>query len=378
MTETQKKNIPNLKVGIVHYWLVTMRGGEKMLEALLELFPQADIYTHVYNPDAVSPLINSHKVYTSSINSLPFARKLYQNYMPLMPRALLEFNLQSYDLIISSEAGPAKGVVPNPDAYHICYCHSPMRYLWDMYHEYFRKSRGITRFFMKNLMPSLRLWDISSANLVDRFITNSHYVARRIKRYYRRDAEVVFGPGDIEKFLPVPRKPEDFYLFFGQLAGYKRADIAISACIESGRKLVVAGGGAKKKEIKKYEKSGLIRFTGRLSDPEVQDYFSRARALLFPGIEDLGLIPIEANAAGCPVIAYRKGGVLDTVKENVTGLFFDEQTPEALIQAIDRFEAAEAQFQDREPYTQQVRQFSKEAFIERIRRIVEQGRVKEQ
>jgi glycosyltransferase involved in cell wall biosynthesis len=364
----------DMKVAIVHYWLVNQRGGEKMLEALLELFPQADIYTHVYDRAAMSPLINSHNVYTSYIQKLPFAKKLYQKYMPLMPNALSSFNLQDYDLVISSESGPAKGVVPNPDAYHICYCHSPMRYLWDMYHEYFRKSGGITRFFMKRLIPSLRLWDVMSANLVDRFITNSSYVAKRIKRYYNRDAAVVFGPAPIERFLPIERKPQDFYLFFGQLVGYKRADIAIDACIASGRKLVVAGSGAKKKDLRRWAHSGLVAFTGRLTDDEVADYYSRARALIFPGIEDLGLVPIEANAAGCPVIAFRKGGVLDTIQENVTGIFFDQQTPESLVQALDRFEAMEKQFADRRQFTDQVKQFSKTEFMKRVRQIIEEHR----
>ena len=359
-----------MKVAVVHYWLINMRGGEKVLEALLELFPEADIYTHVYDPAGISASINSHRIYTSSINKLPFARRLYQKYMPLMPNALKEFNLQEYDLVISSESGPAKGVVPRPEAYHICYCHSPMRYIWDMYHDYFQKSGFPVRFFMKRLVPSLRVWDVYSANLVDRFIANSSYVAKRIKRYYNRDAEVVFPPVDIEPFLSVPRKPEDFYLFFGQIVSYKRLDIALEACINSGRKLVVAGAGARKKDIRRYEKSGLVTFTGRLKADEIRDYFSRARALLFPGIEDLGLIPIEANAAGCPVIAFRRGGVLDTVKETVTGIFFDEQTPASLTAALDKFEALENNFTGRRQFTDQVKQFSREEFIRRIRRII--------
>jgi glycosyltransferase involved in cell wall biosynthesis len=361
-----------MKVAIVHYWLINMRGGEKMLEALLEMFPDADIYTHVYNPNAVSALIRSHRVFTSGINHLPFAKKFYQLYMPLMPRALIDFNLLRYDLVISSESGPAKGVVPNPNAYHICYCHSPMRYVWDMYHEYFRNSKPAVRFFMKRLVPSLRIWDISSANLVDRFITNSHYVARRIKRVYNRDAEVVYGPTSIEKFLGRERKPADYYLFFGQVTDYKRADIAIEACVKSGRKLIVAGGGARKKDIKQYEKSGLVCFAGRVSDEEAAVLFAGARALLYPGIEDLGLIPVEANAAGCPVIAFREGGVLDTIKENVTGLFFDEQTPESLIEAMDRFEENEALFSDRDRFSAHVEQFSTAAFIERVRKIIDE------
>jgi glycosyltransferase involved in cell wall biosynthesis len=313
LREEKESQIKIKKIAVVHYWLINMRGGEKMLEALLEMFPDADIYTHVYNPKAVSALINSHRVFTSRINRLPFAKKLYQFYMPLMPNALIDFNLQQYDLIISSEAGPAKGVVANPNAYHVCYCHSPMRYLWDMYHEYFRKSRPIVRFFMKRLIPGLRLWDIASANLVDRFITNSQYVAKRIRRIYKREAEVVYGPAPIERFLGAERKPSDYYLFFGQITGYKRADIAIEACVKLGKKLIVAGAGAKKKDIKKYAKNGLVRFLGRVSDEEAADLFAGARALLYPGIEDLGLVPIEAQAAGCPVIAYRDGGAVETV-----------------------------------------------------------------
>jgi len=361
-----------MKVAIVHYWLVNMRGGEKVIEALLEMFPSADIYTHVYNPKAVSGLIKNRRVITSRINRLPFAKKLYQLYMPLMPNALMDFNLQQYDLVISSEAGPAKGVVPNPNAWHICYCHSPMRYLWDMYHEYFRRTNPLVRFFMKRLIPSLRLWDISSANLVDHFAANSDYVAKRIARYYNRKAAVIYPPVDVENFLSVERGPKDSYLFFGQLAGYKRADIAVEACVRSGRKLIVAGAGAKKKDIKKNKKSGLIRYIGRITDAEARELYASARALLFPGIEDFGIIPIEAQAAGCPVIAFREGGAVETVKENVTGVFFDEQTPESLIKAMDRFEQIEVTFRERRLFNNHVQQFSKAAFIERMRGVLEE------
>jgi glycosyltransferase involved in cell wall biosynthesis len=359
-----------MKVAIIHYWLVNMRGGEKVIEALLEMFPEADIYTHVYNPKAVSALIKGHHVYTSRINNLPFAKKLYQMYMPLMPNALMDFNLQDYDLVISSEAGPAKGVVPNPNAYHICYCHSPMRYLWDMYHEYFRKSRPIVRFFMKRLIPNLRLWDVISANLVDLFIANSAYVAKRIRRYYNREATVIFPPVNIENFLAIERTPKDYYLFFGQLTGYKRADIAIEACIASGRKLVVAGSGAKRADVKKYQKTGLVTFKGRISDEEAAPLFAGAKALLYPGIEDFGIVPVEAQAAGCPVIAYRDGGALETVKENITGLFFNEQTPKSLIAAMDNFERNEVTFNRRELFKDHVQQFSTMAFREQIQKVL--------
>lgn len=359
-----------MKVAIVHYWLVTMRGGEKVLEELCKLFPQADIFTNVYDESKISDTIKSHKIYTTKINKWPMAKKLYQKYMPFMPKALMDLDLTGYDLVISSESGPAKGVVPSPNAFHLCYCHTPMRYLWDMYHEYFRKSNPIVKFFMKNMIPSLRLWDVMSSNLVDCFVANSHYVQARIKRYYNRDAKVIFPPCDIEKYVNNQRNPKDFYLFFGQLVGYKRADLAIEACIKSGRKLVVIGDG-KSKEAQKYANTGLITFTGRVSDEEVAKYLSEAKALIFPGIEDFGIIPVEANAAGCPVLAYKEGGAIDSIKENETGLFFEEQTAESIIECMNKFEQLESSFTNREVFTNHVKQFSKEEFINQISKTIE-------
>ncbi|MCI5666081.1 MAG: glycosyltransferase [Spirochaetia bacterium] len=359
-----------MKVAIVHYWLVTMRGGEKVLEELCKMYPQADIYTNVYNPDKISDEIKKHKIYTTRVNRFPMAKRFYQKYMPFMPNALMDLDLTSYDLIISSESGPAKGVCPSPNAYHVCYCHTPMRYLWDMYHEYFRKSNPIVKFFMKKMIPGLRQWDVMSSNLVDHFVANSHYVAARIQRYYNRKATVVYPPCDIENYLENPRSPEDFYLFFGQLVGYKRADLAIEACIKSGRKLVVIGDG-KSKDAKQFEKTGLVKFTGRVSDKEVADYLSKAKALLFPGIEDFGIIPVEANAAGCPVLAYKDGGAMDSIQENVTGLFFEEQTADSLIKCMDNFEKIENQFADRKVFEKHVKQFSLEEFQNKMKKVLE-------
>jgi glycosyltransferase involved in cell wall biosynthesis len=347
-----------------------MRGGEKALEALLEMFPDADIYTHVYDKKSVSPAINRHKICTSSINRLPFASKLYKIYMPLMPRALLEFDLLEYDLVISSEAGPAKGVVAAPDAFHVCYCHSPMRYIWELYHEYFGGAAFFTRVFMKLLVPSLRVWDICSSNLVDRFITNSAYTAKRIKRYYNRDADIVYGPAAIEKYTGIERNVKDFYLVLGQITENKRVDIAVDACLALNKKLIVAGGGGSRVLRKRCAGGQGITFTGRVSDEEAALLLSQAKALLFPGIEDMGLVPVEAAAAGCPVIAYRKGGSLDTVKENVTGIFFDEQTAASLSGAILRFETVAADFTRRENFTVHALQFSTAAFKERVQKIL--------
>jgi glycosyltransferase involved in cell wall biosynthesis len=247
-----------------------------------------------------------------------------------------------------------------------------MRYLWDMYHEYFQNANPLTRFFMKRLVPRLRLWDAVSANQVDFFIANSGYVAKRIRRCYNREAAVIYPPVDIDKFLSVERRSGDFYLFFGQITGYKRADIAIEACVASGRRLVVAGAGKKRGKWRKYEKTGLVTFKGRVPDEDIQELYASARALLFPGIEDFGIIPVEAQAAGCPVIAFRDGGALDTVKENVTGIFFDRQTPESLIAAMDYFERNEVQFSARQGFNSHVHQFSKAAFIERIQKVLDE------
>ena len=360
-----------MKVAIVHYWLVTMRGGEKVLEELCRMFPDADIYTNVYVPQKISETIRSHKIYTTKINSWPLASKMYQKYMPFMPKALMELDLTGYDLVISSESGPAKGVCPAPGAFHVCYCHTPMRYLWDMYHEYFAKANPIVKAFMKKMIPGLRQWDVMSSNLVDHFVANSSFVAARIRRYYNRQADVVFPPCNIEKYIENPREPKDFYLFFGQLVGYKRADLAIEACIQSGRKIVVIGDG-KSKQAKKYTRSGLVTFTGRVSDQEVAKYLSQAKALLFPGIEDFGIIPVEANAAGCPVLAYHKGGACDSILENKTGLFFEEQTTQSLIACMDEFEKREKEFTDRAVYKAHVQKFSTQEFVKKMQKIVDE------
>lgn len=360
-----------MKVAIVHYWLVTMRGGEKVLEELCKLYPKADIYTNVYNPNKISDVIKSHKIYTTKINKYPFAKKMYQMYMPFMPNALMQLDLTDYDLIISSESGPAKSVCPSPNAFHLCYCHTPMRYIWDMYYEYSKNSGFFIRFFMKKIAPKLRIWDITSANLVDRFAANSTFVAARIQRYYNRKADVIFPPCNIQKYIENPRNPQDFYLFFGQLVGYKRADLAVDACIKSKRKIVVVGDG-KSKKAKKYIKSGYVKFTGRINDNEIKDYLSKAKALLFPGIEDFGIIPVEANAAGCPVLAYKKGGALDSIKENITGLFFEEQTTESLIKCIEKFEQNQNNFNNRQAFTEHVQQFSATEFKRKILKITEE------
>ena len=231
-----------MKVALVHYWLVTMRGGEKVLEALGELFPQADIFAHVYEPDAISDSLRSHRVTTTFIAKLPLAKRLYKNYLPLMPLALEQLDLRDYDLVISSESGPSKGVITAPGAVHVCYCHTPMRYLWDMYEIYWTEANLLQRMAMPVVTHFLRQWDVSSAGRVDHFIANSRTVQSRIKRIYRREAEVIYPPVDVESF-DLSHQQADFYLVVGQLTAYKRVDLAVRAFNQMGRRLVVIGGG---------------------------------------------------------------------------------------------------------------------------------------
>jgi glycosyltransferase involved in cell wall biosynthesis len=333
-----------VKTAIVHYWLLSMRGGEKVVEALCELFPTAEIYTHVYDPDGISDIIRAHRVHTTFIQKLPKARILYRKYLPLMPMALEELDLREYDLVVSSEAGPAKGVITRPDSLHVCYCHSPMRYIWDNYVIYRKNAGWLTRVFMSAFSPALRVWDVSTSARVDHFVANSCFVAKRIRKFYRREAIVIYPPVAVEKFV-VSDRPGDFYLCAGQLVGYKRFDLAVQAFVRNGKRLVVAGTGEEAAPLKRLAAPN-VEFLGRQTDEQMRSLMQNCRALIFPGEEEFGIIPVEVMACGRPVIAYGAGGVLETVIEGKTGIFFREQTLKSLNAAIDRFE--ELQFCARE------------------------------
>jgi glycosyltransferase involved in cell wall biosynthesis len=356
-----------VKVAIIHYWLVNMRGGEKVVEALCELFPRADIFTHVYTPENISDTINRHTIKTTFIQKLPAAGKKYQAYLPLMPLALEKLDLRPYDLVISSESGPAKGVITRPDAVHLCYCHTPMRYVWDMYHDYFESAGIVTKIFMPYLMHYLRMWDYASAARVDKFITNSQFVAGRIKKHYRRDAEVIHPPVSTGEFV-VSGKQDDFYLMVGQLVRYKRADLAVEAFNRTNRRLIIIGDGKHRREVEKIAKPN-VTFLGRQPSHVIADYYSRCRALIFPGIEDFGIVPVEAMASGRPVIAFRGGGALETVVENRTGIFFDEQTPGSLLDAVSRFEKIGHEFNPDE-IVRHARIFDNQVFKDKITELV--------
>ena len=314
-----------MKTALLHYWLTNVRGGEKVLAALGEMFPEADVFTHAFIPSRVSCL-KSHRVWESFIASLPFGRRHPQAYLPLMPTATRALNLDGYDLIISSESGPIKGICKPRGARHVCYCHTPMRYLWDMHDEYYRDAGLGGKLAMKLFTPYLRKEDLKSADSVDQFVANSHFVAERIRRIYGRGSVVVHPPVDVE-FFSSPFKQSNtqtikqspYYLFAGANVKYKRLDLAEAACRRMGRKLVVAKG---------------------VGDEELRALYAGAKALLFPGLEDFGIVPVEAQAAGTPVIAFGKGGTLETVKDGETGLFFCDQTVDSLCGAIEEFEGS--------------------------------------
>lgn len=315
-----------------------MRGGERVVDALCRMFPDADIFTHVVDRKAISKEIAKHNIRTSFISRLPFARRFYQKYLPLMPLALESLDLAGYDLVISSESGPAKGIIAAPGAVHLCYCHSPMRYLWDQYHLYRSSAGRLSRLLMPWLTHYLRMWDVTAAARVDLFVANSGFVAQRIRKYYRRDSDIVFPPVAVHEFNPIPPDEiADYYLWAGQLVHYKRPDIAIEAFNRTQRRLIVIGEGEERRRLERLA-GPTITFLGGVSFAELKHYLSHCKALVFPGPEDFGIVPVEAQAAGRPVIAYGAGGVLDTVIPDVTGILYDSCTADGLIEALDRFD----------------------------------------
>ena len=355
-----------MKVAIVHYWLVGMRGGEAVLEVLCEMFPQAVIYTHVYNPEKISETIKKHEIKTSFINSLPMSISQYQKYLPLMPGALAELDLTEFDLVISSESGPAKGVVTNPNATHLCYVHSPMRYIWDQYHVYKQQSSWLAKLYLRLFVGKLRAWDTMSANSVDIFIANSNYVSNRIKKYYRRESVVINPPVDVNTFSPlIESRVEEYYLWVGELVSYKRPDIVIEAFNQNKKRLLVVGDGSCRSELQKIANDN-IKFVGRISTREVKQHLSKCKALVFPGVEDFGIVPVEVLASGRPVIAYGEGGVLDSVQNGVNGILYHDNTSRGLSDAIELFEQSAVSGKKPIRIAESVQKFNKARFMREL------------
>jgi glycosyltransferase involved in cell wall biosynthesis len=331
-----------MRVALVHYWLIGDRGGEKVLTALYQMFPGATVFTHVFDPAAAPAAFRNADVRTSFIAKLPFARTKYQVYLPFMPMALEGLDLQDFDLVISAESGPAKGVIPHPTARHFCYVHSPMRYIWNMYAESLRRSNPAIRALFPVISNYLRTWDVASAARVDAFAANSSIVQARIARYWRRESEIIHPPVSVGDFTFSPQH-EGFYLYVSELVDYKRADIVVDAFTASGRPLVVIGDGPSMKALR--ARAGPnVKLLGRVRFDSLRAHYAACRAFVFAAEEDFGIVPVEAMACGKPVIAFGKGGALDTVKPGLSGMLFYSQTPEALNAAVSAFEGQTGAF----------------------------------
>ena len=347
-------SLEKARIAIVHYWFVSHRGGERVVEAIAGMFPQADIFSLVFDPDAVPTTLRKRSIKASFLQKLPGSHRWHKRFLPLYPLALEQFDLSEYDLVLSSESGPAKGVLTPSGTCHVCYCHSPMRYLWDFYHSY---RNGATLSLWSRPVFTLashylRLWDAAAANRVDYFAANSRNIAARIRKHYRRDATVIYPPVNVNVGY-LAEKTEDYYLVVGQLVDYKRMDLAIAACNRLGKRLHVVGEGEQYGRLRKLA-GPSIHFCGPLSDKELHEQYARCRALLFPGEEDFGMVPVEALSFGRPVIAFERGGATETLNglregsldlpENSTAVFFREQSVDALAETICAFERIEHRF----------------------------------
>lgn len=359
-----------MKVAIVHDWLVNYGGAERVVETFLEIYPNADIYTLVYDENKMGNIFKKEKIKTTFIQKIPKATELYTKMLPLMPYAFEELDLRGYDVVISSSSCCAKGVITSPGTYHVAYIHSPMRYAWDLYHDYKNKSGKLTKFFMSVFMKKLRIWDVTSSQRIDKIISNSNYIKRRIKKYWNLDATTIYPPVDLDRLEPNWENPEEFYVVFSRFVTYKRIDLAINACKKMNRKLVVIGDGEDREYLKSLGGDRTV-FTGRLSDEEVKNYLQRARAMIFSAEEDFGIVPLESQACGRPVIAFGKGGALETIIDGETGVFFEKQEVESLVRALEKFETLKF---DAKIIYKHAMKFSKERFKKEIREIVEKKR----
>ncbi len=340
-----------MKVAVVHEWLYVSAGAERVLEQILAVFPQADLYSLIdFLPADQRALVQGKDVHTSFVQHLPLARTRHRLYLPLLPLAIEQFDLSAYDLVISNAYSIAKGVLTGPDQLHISYIHSPMRYAWDLQHQYLEESglqRGPKSWLARAVLHRLRTWDVGSANGVDHFIANSNFVARRVEKVYRRSAEVVYPPVDVSAFTLYEPK-EDFYVTASRMVPYKKVALIAEAFSQMpDKRLVVIGDGPEFRKVKA-KAAPNVELLGHQPFSVLKRYLQRAKAFVFAAEEDFGIVPVEAQACGTPVIAYGKGGALETVRglgaERPSGVFFEEQTLSALQQAVGLFEASRARF----------------------------------
>ncbi|HOW87933.1 MAG TPA: glycosyltransferase [Candidatus Omnitrophota bacterium] len=359
-----------MKVALVHDWLIHMRGGEKVLDALAELYPDATLYTLFVDRRKISPNLARLKIKTSFLQYLPGIRTYYRWLLPILPLAIRSLKIEDADLVISSSHCVAKGIGVPKNAYHICYCHTPMRYLWGFQDVYFSRYLMPVRVLINFFLRPLKAWDLESNKSVDLFIANSEYIKNRIKTVYQRDALVVHPPLETAFFKP-SGPDENFYLAVSHFVPYKRLELVIEAFNKLARKLVVIGSGPLATQYQKLRTSDLISFWGSVSDEELRKAYGGAKALVFPTEEDFGIVPLEAQACGTPVIAFRRGGALETVQ---SGVFFDEQTPEAVREAVLRFES---QHFERDEVSKKVQRFGRDRFLENMKNIVANNYLKQ-
>lgn len=349
---------------LTHHWLVRRRGGERVLEALREMFPHAPIFTLVHDPRGYP--VTGAPVYTSWLQTIPASSRHYPKLLPLMPMAARALQLPETPLVLCSDAAIAKAMTPHPDSRVVCYCHSPVRYVWDLCDVYRASLPLPLRPFWGTVARQIRRADAEAARRVDYFIANSKHVAERIQRAYGRESTVIYPPVDIPETPPSDAR-DDYYLCLGHHVAYKRLDLAVDACLKLRRRLVVVGEGPdvalQRRRAAMQGAGDLIQFLERQTDEQVKQHYQQARALLFPGEEDFGIVPVEAFAHGCPVIAYGVGGALETVEAGLTGLFFDEPDAEALAAAIRRFEQ---QSFDPRGMHERARRFSQPRFVREI------------
>ncbi|WP_266205276.1 glycosyltransferase family 4 protein [Pontibacter kalidii] len=362
-----------MKVAIVHEWFVDYAGSERVVEQLLYLYPEADLFSVIdFMPQDLRKHILHKKATTTFIQKLPFARKHYRNYLALMPLAIEQLDVSAYDVVISSSHAVAKGVITNAGQLHICYCHSPIRYAWDLYHQYQREAglnRGLKGFVAKIMLHYIRLWDYTTANRPDYFIANSAYIAHRLKKVYNREASVIYPPVDVGSFSVLSEK-HDFYLTASRLVPYKKVDLIVETFAHlPDKKLIVIGDGPDFNKIKAKATSNVI-LMGFQPFEVLKDHMQRAKAFIFAAEEDFGIIPVEAQACGTPVIAFGKGGACETVVNGRTGILYQEQSINSLTEALAAFEGNSSGYNSSE-IRQNAERFSTEAFKEKIKRFVE-------
>jgi glycosyltransferase involved in cell wall biosynthesis len=363
------------RVAVVHDWLTTHGGAERVLASILECYPQAELFTLV---DFLEPterhFLGDRPIQTSFLQHLPFARRHYRHFLPLMPIAVESFDLSGFDLVISSSFCAAKGVLTGPDQTHVSYVHSPMRYAWDLQHQYLREHHletGVRGFLTRKLLHDLRTWDCRTANGVDRFISNSHFIARRVWKIYRRESAVIHPPVDTEFFQPIDGEREDYYLTASRLVPYKCTRLILEAFAQlPERRLLVIGDGPEFARLKAVAPAN-VQMLGYQSRSLVRHYMQRARAFVFAALEDFGIAPVEAQACGTPVIAYGRGGVTESVVEGRSGILFPEQTSESLVSAIQQFERREGRFNAADIRSSALK-FGSERFRQQFRACIEE------